>query len=125
MRASDSDAAPRAGAGGRALIARVEAHAGEAAALLKALGNEQRLLILCALLDGPRSVGEINARVPLSQSALSQHLAVLRAAEVVTTRRESQTIWYALAPGPAGRVMQALYECYCAPPRRRRAATGN
>jgi len=125
MRASDSDAARRTGAGVRALISRVEAHAAEAAALLKALGNEQRLLILCALLDGPRSVGEINARVPLSQSALSQHLAVLRAAEVVTTRRESQTIWYALAPGPAGRVIQALYESFCAPPRRHRTARRN
>jgi DNA-binding transcriptional ArsR family regulator len=125
MRASDRDAAQRAGGGARPLIARVEAHAAEAAGLLKALANEQRLLILCALLDGPRSVGEINSRVPLSQSALSQHLAVLRTAEVVTTRRESQTIWYALAPGPAGRVMEALYESFCAPPRRRRTATSN
>ncbi len=90
-------------------------HAAAAAALLKALSNEQRLLILCALLDGPHSVGEINARIPLSQSALSQHLAVLREAGVVQTRRESQTIWYRLAPGPANHIMEALYHAFCAP----------
>ena len=99
----------------RPVIARVEAHAGAAASLLKALANPQRLLVLCTLLDGPRSVGEINARVPLSQSALSQHLAVLRAARVVRTRRQSQVIWYELAPGPANHVMEALYTAFCAP----------
>jgi ArsR family transcriptional regulator, virulence genes transcriptional regulator len=93
----------------------VQDHATEAAALFKALANEQRLLVLCALLEGPRSVGEINARVPLSQSALSQHLAVLRAASLVTTRRASQTIYYAFAPGPALRIMEVIYAAYCAP----------
>ena len=101
----------------------VQEHAGEAAALLKALANDQRLLVLCALLDGPRSVGEINERIELSQSALSQHLAVLRAAHIVTTRRESQTIFYALAAGPALKVMEVLYEAFCAPkPRAPRSA---
>lgn len=95
--------------------AAVQEHAGEAAALLKALANDQRLLVLCALLDGPLSVGEINERVELSQSALSQHLAVLRTARIVTTRRESQTIYYALADGPALKVMEVLYEAFCAP----------
>ena len=99
-------------------LAKVEEHVAGAAALLKALGNEQRLLVLCALLGGPLSVGDINARIPLSQSALSQHLAVLRAGRIVTTRRESQTIWYELAPGPANHVMAALYAAYCAPPGR-------
>jgi len=96
-------------------LAQVEEHAAGAAALLRALANEQRLLVLCVLLDGPHSVGEINARVPLSQSALSQHLAVLRDAQIVTTRRESQTIWYELAQGPANHVMKALYAAFCAP----------
>ena len=96
-------------------LARIEQHAALAASLLKALGNEQRLLVLCALLNGPRSVRQVNARVALSQSALSQHLAVLRRARIVKTRRESQTIWYELAPGPAQRVMEALYAAYCAP----------
>ena len=96
-------------------MAAVQDHAGEAAALLKALANDQRLLVLCSLLDGPLSVGGINERVELSQSALSQHLAVLRTARIVTTRRESQTIYYALAEGPALKVMEILYEAFCAP----------
>jgi len=67
-------------------------HAIEAATFLKALANDQRLLMLCCLIDGALSVGEINARVPLSQSALSQHLGVLREAGLVTTTRKSQTV---------------------------------
>lgn len=104
-------------------LAQVERHAADAAALLKALANEQRLLVLCVLLDGPHSVREINARVALSQSALSQHLAVLREAGVVVTRRESQTIWYEIASGPVNHVMQSLYAAFCAPgaPARRRS----
>ncbi len=102
-------------------IAEVEAHAGSAAKLLKALANEQRLLVLCSLVDGERSVGEINERVALSQSALSQHLALLREAGVVKTRRESQTVWYSLADGPVELVMGALYQAFCAPSRRKRA----
>ena len=105
-------------------MAGVQEHADEAAALLKALANDQRLLVLCALLDGPLSVGDINQRVPLSQSALSQHLAVLRSAGLVTTRRESQTIYYTLAPGPALKIMEVLYVAFCAPrtPARKPAA---
>lgn len=96
-------------------LAEMARHADDAAALLKALANEQRLLVMCSLVDGPKSVGELNERVELSQSALSQHLAVLRAAGVVTTRREGQTIWYALADGPATAVMHALHASFCAP----------
>jgi ArsR family transcriptional regulator, virulence genes transcriptional regulator len=92
----------------------VQEYAGEAAQLLKALGNEQRLLILCNLLDGPLSVGELNQRVELSQSALSQHLAVLRELGLVDTRRESQTIIYSLPDGPVVRVMALLQDIYCA-----------
>jgi DNA-binding transcriptional ArsR family regulator len=105
-------------------MAAVQEHAGEAAALLKALANDQRLLVLCSLLDGPLSVGEINERVELSQSALSQHLAVLRTARIVTTRRESQTIYYALSEGPALKVMEVLYEAFCAPKTRTRKPAG-
>ena len=82
-------------------MAAIQEHATEAAAFLKALANDQRLLMLCCLLEGSLSVGEINERVPLSQSALSQHLGVLRDAGLVTTTRQSQTIYYALAKGPA------------------------
>ena len=91
----------------------MHAHAAEAAQLLKALGNEQRLHILCNLLDGPLSVGELNQRLNLSQSALSQHLALLREMEFVETRREAQTIYYSLPDGPVIRVMALLQDIYC------------
>ncbi len=92
---------------------RMRAHAGEAAELLKALGNEQRLHILCNLLDGPSSVGELNQRLELSQSALSQHLALLRKLGLVATRREAQTIYYSLPEGPVVRVLALLQDIYC------------
>ena len=98
-------------------IGEMHSHAGDAAQLLKALGNEQRLLVLCNLLGGPLSVGELNERVELSQSALSQHLALLREAGLVDTRREAQTIYYSLPPGPVTRVMAVLQEIYCSTPR--------
>lgn len=91
----------------------MHAHAAEAAQLLKALGNEQRLHILCNLLDGPLSVGELNQRLDLSQSALSQHLARLRELGLVETRREAQTIFYSLPDGPVVRVMALLQDLYC------------
>ena len=75
----------------------MHAHAAEAAQLLKALGNEQRLHILCNLLDGALSVGELNQRLELSQSALSQHLALLREMELVETRRDGKQIYYRIA----------------------------
>jgi ArsR family transcriptional regulator, virulence genes transcriptional regulator len=90
-------------------------HATAAAAFLKALANDQRLMVLCALLDGELSVGEINEHVPLSQSALSQHLSVLREAGMVTTARQSQTIYYSVARGPALQIMEVLYSAFCAP----------
>lgn len=90
-------------------------HAGSAAQLLKALGNEKRLMILCLLAEGEHSVGELNERLDLSQSALSQHLAVLREQGLVSTRREAQTIFYSVTPGPALVVIQALHGIYCAP----------
>jgi DNA-binding transcriptional ArsR family regulator len=91
----------------------VQARAADAAQLLKALGNEQRLLILCHLLDGELSVSELNLRVALSQSALSQHLALLRELDLVATRREAQNIYYSLPDGPVVRVMALLQEIYC------------
>ena len=88
-------------------------HAGDAAQLLRALANDKRLMLLCLLVDGEHSVGELNAKVELSQSALSQHLAVLREDGLVTTRREAQTIYYALASGPAQRIIETLHGIYC------------
>jgi hypothetical protein len=94
----------------------MHAHAGDAAHLLKALGNEQRLLILCNLLARPLSVGELNERLELSQSALSQHLALLREGGLVDTRREAQSIFYSLPPGPVTRIMALLQDIYCSVP---------
>lgn len=88
-------------------------HAEEASGLIRELANPQRLRILCSLAEEELSVGELNQRVDLSQSALSQHLARLRAQGLVTTRRDAQTINYSLADGPAKRVMATLYEIYC------------
>lgn len=99
----------------------MQAHAGDAAKLLKALANERRLQVLCLLAGGERSVGEINDLLEMSQSALSQHLAVLREEGLVQTRRDAQLVYYALAPGPAAAVMETLHGIYCAPrPRARR-----
>jgi DNA-binding transcriptional ArsR family regulator len=100
--------------------ARLAAKASTAAGLLRALANENRLMILCKLIDGESSVGELVAAVGLSQSALSQHLAKLRADRLVATRREAQTIHYRLASAEATRVMQLLADIYCGPARRRK-----
>lgn len=91
-------------------------HAGDAARLMKALANENRLMILCSLSAGELSVGQLNAAVDLSQSALSQHLAVLRRDGLVTTRRKAQTIYYSLAPGPARQIIATLHDLYCGVP---------
>ena len=88
-------------------------HADRAAQLLRSLANEQRLMLLCNLLDGPLSVGELTERVPLSQSALSQHLAVLREARVVRTERRAQSIFYSLPPGPVTRIIRVLKDEFC------------
>jgi len=92
---------------------KLEAKAHEAATLLTALANERRLAILCVLVGGERSVGELVKAVGLTQSALSQHLAKLRAAGIVATRRDAQTIYYRLASAAAGSVMTTLAEIYC------------
>jgi DNA-binding transcriptional ArsR family regulator len=91
----------------------MELHAADAAGLMKALGNESRLMILCVLAEGERSVSDLNSIVPLSQSALSQQLARLRQNGLVKTRRESQTIFYSLVAGPADRVINLLHDIYC------------
>lgn len=85
-----------------------------ASRLLKSLANERRLLILCHLIKGEKSVGELEKLVGLSQSALSQHLARLRKESLVSTRREAQTIFYSVASSEARTVLATLYELYCA-----------
>jgi len=99
---------------------------GVTATLLRTLANRHRLQVLCALSDGELAVGEINGRVRLSQSALSQHLAVLRAEGLVATRRAAQTIYYRMVPGPALEVMRVVQGIFCPAPARmshRRKAT--
>ncbi len=88
-------------------------HAGDAARLLRSLGNSNRLLILCLLSSGEMCVTELNNTIQLSQSALSQHLAVLREEGLVATRRDGQTIFYRVPDGPALQVLQALQDIYC------------
>ena len=87
----------------------------EAEAFLKQLANRKRLMILCVLSEGEMSVGELNQRVPLSQSALSQHLAKLRTVGFVSTRRESQSIFYSLADPRVVLIIQSLYQVFCEP----------
>lgn len=93
-------------------------HAGGAARLVGALSNKHRLLVLCVLSEGELSVGELNSRVRLSQSALSQHLAVLRRERLVGTRRSGQTIFYSVTSGIAMELIQVLHDHYCSTPSR-------
>jgi len=92
----------------------LEDKAEQVSRLLKSLANERRLLILCHLIQGEKSVGELERLVDLSQSALSQHLARLRKEALVTTRREAQTIFYSVASEDSKAVLATLYEIYCA-----------
>jgi len=94
-----------------------QASAANAAKLLRALANEKRLMILCQLTEGERSVGELQPCLGLSQSALSQHLAVLREEGLVATRRDAQTIWYRIHDPAAMRVVATLAEIFCPPNR--------
>jgi DNA-binding transcriptional ArsR family regulator len=96
-------------------IADFEASAGAAARLLRALANERRLMILCQLTEGERSVGQLLPLVGLSQSALSQHLALLRAEGLVATRREAQLVWYRISNPSALKVVGTLAEIFCPP----------
>lgn len=93
--------------------------AGRAATLLRLLANEKRLMVLCQLADGELAVGDIQSRVGLSQSALSQHLALLRAEGIVATRREGQAIFYRLDDPAAMRVIETLAELFCPPEMRK------
>lgn len=89
--------------------------ASAAEVMLKALGNRNRLMILCRLIDGEQPVGELAAFLDVRDSTVSQHLALLRKDGVVSTRRDGQTIWYALSSKPVRRLIEALYEIYCSP----------
>ena len=99
------------------------AHALEAGNLLRAMASEHRLMVLCSLVPGERSVSELLELVPLAQSALSQHLAVLRRERLVEARRAGQAMYYSLRPGPALDIIQVLYRNFCPVPATRAART--
>ncbi len=96
-------------------VRKLESRAGEAAQLLKLLANDQRLTVLCRLSGGELSVTQLGEYVNLTQSALSQHLAKLRAEGLVATRREAQTIYYRLSDPIAERLIGVLCELYGGP----------
>lgn len=91
----------------------MQAAADQASDLLKALANRHRLLIVCQLLEKERSVGELAELLQIRDSTVSQHLALLRKDGVVKTRRDGQTIWYAIASAPVRAVVRTLYRAYC------------
>ena len=88
-------------------------HAEEAIAVLKAIGSPNRLMLLCKLLDGERSVNELAAALGLAQSVVSQHLSLLRRDGVVIGRREGQSIRYAIRDDRVRRLMDTLFELFC------------
>jgi len=95
------------------MIADMDTAAASASELLKALASPNRLKILCHLQDGEKSVGQIAALVGIRETAVSQHLALLRKDRLVTSRRAGQTIFYRLDSPVAARIISVLYEHYC------------
>ena len=100
----------------------MESAADRASELLKALSNRHRLLIVCQLIDGERSVGDLAVFLGLRDSTVSQHLALLRRDGLVASRRDAQTIYYSIASDPAREVLAALYRVFCAPSKAPRKA---
>ena len=94
----------------------LQENAQNATNLLKVMANEWRLLILCHLATEEQSVGDLESKLGLSQSALSQHLAVLRREKLVKTRRNAQSIYYSLESADVKALMSTLYERFCATP---------
>jgi len=96
-------------------LAALQMQAAEASALLSTMANAKRLLVLCNLLEGESSAGELAAAIGLSSAATSQHLGKMRALKLVATRRDGQTIHYRLASREVRAVLKVLYRLYCAP----------
>jgi DNA-binding transcriptional ArsR family regulator len=122
MKKGKSNSRASAASAGAAKMAKLQSSALRACNLLKAMANPTRLMVLCQIADGEKSVGELEQAVGLSQSGLSQHLAVLRSKKLVTTRRVRQTIFYSLASKEAASVMDTLYEVFCRSAMRRPSA---
>jgi DNA-binding transcriptional ArsR family regulator len=94
-------------------LGELQARAQRATGLLKAMSNPVRLLVLCQLAESEKSVGELERVVDVSQSALSQHLALLRSRGLVNSRRAGQTIYYSLSGSEAPALLAALYQVFC------------
>ncbi|OJT95935.1 MAG: transcriptional regulator [Alphaproteobacteria bacterium 65-7] len=94
---------------------KMRTQAAAAEEMLKALANRHRLMILCQLNSGESSVGDLATMLGVRDSTVSQHLALLRKDGLVATRRDGQTIWYALASEPVRRLVSTLYDIYCGP----------
>lgn len=95
--------------------AALKKRAAEAEAFLRALASRHRLMILCSLFEGERSVGELVTRLGLTQSNLSRHLAMLREEELVATRREGTVIYYRIGSDRVHSIFAELYRLFCAP----------
>lgn len=102
----------------------MQAAADEASELLKALANRHRLLILCQLVDGEKSVGQLAEFLGIRDSTVSQHLALLRRDRLIAGRRDGQTIWYHIESAAARNVLTALYASFCEPLTALRTAGG-
>jgi len=87
--------------------------ASKACELLKAMANEWRLMILCQLAENEKTVGELQRSLGLSQSALSQHLAILRREKIVRSRKHAQSVIYSLTGDEATKVMESLHDVFC------------
>jgi DNA-binding transcriptional ArsR family regulator len=96
-------------------VRRMAPRAREASAFLKALAHESRLMILCDLLHGEKSVGELEALLARRQSSVSQQLARLRLEGLVSARRDGKTIYYSIASDKARSIIAALYDSFCRP----------
>lgn len=94
-------------------LRQLQKNASKASGLLGAMANTSRLMILCQLADGEKSVSDLQPMIGLSQSALSQHLAVLRGKHLVRTRRDGQSILYSLSSGQAAAIMHTLHDQFC------------
>lgn len=97
-------------------LAALREHAAEAVPMLKLLGNEDRLLLLCSMIEGERSVSDLETMTGISQPTLSQQLGILRKADVVSTRRDGKFIYYRLADERVLHLMQTIHALYCPAP---------
>ncbi|VAV96728.1 Transcriptional regulator, ArsR family [hydrothermal vent metagenome] len=94
-------------------FAKMEENLGEASQLLKAMASPNRLMLLCLMADGEKSVSELTAELDLRQATVSQHLARLRQEGLVSTRRDAQTIYYSIADKAAADIIGALHKAFC------------